>query len=384
MPMQSLARGGFSADVVKRALHATYGNRNVHIRYQLLDKNNVGKRELTNVLSGSVTHEALADIKRKARFTIKDEGDIDFTSDRIQPLVDVLVPKGILSGQPAAEGWVTFALGVFLLSTPRRKSDESGAIIREVEAYDQNQVLLDDKVDGRYLITAGTNFITAVSTILTSAGIDPSRQNLVATAKTLPVDREWDGGTSKLRIINDLLNALNYTSLWFDGEGYAVASPYVLPAQAPPEYTYQDDALSVTLLGSVEHEADMFSVPNKWVFVVSQADRPELKSVYENTNANSPTSTVSRGRTIVEYREVDAADQAALDGLVRRAANDATNIFEHVRWSSLLMPFHNHLDNYTLIDTTLGINAVFRETSWSMDLRPDGVMSHECRRTITI
>lgn len=379
--MRALARNGFTTDQVKLALHAPWGSQQVRFRYERLNAANAKLADLgTTVLSASVTQNALADIKRRATFRLKDDSTINFLSDRIKPYVQVRVPPGILNGTPATGGWAEFPLGVFLLSTPKKKYEASGVMIREVEAYDQNQVLMDDKVTSKYLIAAGTNFVTAIASILTGAGI--TEQNLAGSTKTIPVDREWDGGTSKLAIINDLLEAINYYSLYFDEDGVAMATPYVLPAEAPSEYTYAEGSQGVISIGTVEQELDLFSVPNRWVLVVSQPDRATLKSVYTNTSANSQTSTVSRGRTIVEYRDVDAPDQATLDGLAQRMANEAAQAYEHIRFETWIMPQHSHFDNYTI--SYKGTTAQYREVSWTMDLVAGGGMTHEARRNVSV
>ena len=45
----------------------------------------------------------------------------------------------------------------------------NGEIYRAVEAYDGLQVLTDDKFTSRYTVASGTNYVTAIKTILTGA-----------------------------------------------------------------------------------------------------------------------------------------------------------------------------------------------------------------------
>jgi hypothetical protein len=367
--MLSLARNGYTEAEVKAALHAE--NRKIDFRYELLDKNNVKKSDLKNVLGGSIEYNALAEIKRTARFTIRDEGNINFLSDRIKPYARLKMPGG----------WVEWPLGVFILSTPIRKIDSTGVIIREVEAYDQLQILKDDKVTGRYLIPTGTNFITAVKSLLDSSGI--TLQNLTPTTKILPVDREWDIGTPKLEIINDLLEAINYLSLWFDENGVAIAQPYVSPSERAPEYTYRTDSQSV-ICPEAEEEFDLFNVANRWVLVVSQPDRPVLKSIYTNENPDSPTSTINRGRIIVDFRQVDAPDQETLDALAQRLAFEASQVYQHVRFETAIMPFHSNFDVITLEYTDLGIADKYSECSWSFEFKAGARMSHDVRRIVNV
>lgn len=279
------------------------------------------------------------------------------------------------------EDVMEFPLGVFIPSTPPRKADPAGVVTREVEAYDLLQVLTDDKVPDRYTAAAGTNYITVVKALLDSAGI--VAQNLTPTISTLPADRDWDPGTPKLRIVNDLLDAINYRSLWFDADGQAVAQPYVSPADRAAEYTYQDDGQSV-ILPEVQESLDLFAVPNRWVLTVSEADRPALRSEYTNANVNSPTSTVSRGRTIVDYRQVEAADQAALDGMTQRVAFEASQVYQQVEFETAIMPMHSDSDVLNLKFGHLGLDAKYSETGWSFDLKAGARMRHRVRRVVTV
>lgn len=369
--MQSLARNGYTAEQVKVALHAP--NRTLVFRYDLLNSSNQFKAVLTNVLAASISYNSLARIKRTAKFSIKEDGTINFLSDRIKPLARLKMTDG---------GFAEFPLGVFVLSTPPRKADAAGVVTREVDAYDLLQVLVDDKVIDRYTVTTGTNYVTAIKTVLDNAGL--TTQNLTAIDKTLPADRDWEPGTTKLQMINDLLEAINYRSLWFDENGVAVAQPYVSPIVRASEYTYKDDDESVIFPG-IQQGLDLFALPNQWVLYVSEADRPTLRSVYTNDNPGSPTSTVSRGRTIVaDPKQVDAADQATLDALSQREAFEASQIYEEVEFETAIAPYHSDSDVLTLEYTVLGISAKYAEASWEFNLKAGARHRHRVRRVVTI
>jgi hypothetical protein len=281
----------------------------------------------------------------------------------------------------AQTDWVEFPLGVFLLSTPTRRSTPTGTVTREIEAYDQLQILKDDKVTGRYLVASGTSYTAAIKSLMDTSGI--VNQNIAPSTKTMPVDREWEAGSSKLTIINELLSALNYDALFFDEDGIAVCRPYVTPDSRTSEYTYADDSRSVIFPDS-EETLDWFSVPNQFVLVVSQVDRPVLKSVYTNSSSASPTSTVSRGRTIVEYMLVDAADQATLDGLAQAAAFKASQVYQTITMQTALMPHHSHNDILTIVLSNMDINAKYEEIGWTMVLKAGARMSHTVRRVVTV
>lgn len=351
-------------DVIVPAAPTT--DRHLSFRYELLDSNNVHKGWLDEVMGASVANNALADIKRTARLQMLDNPDIDWLADRVKPWVT-------LNGDEHPQG-------VFLLSSPRRRWS-SGVVLREVEAYDQGMVLRDDKVEDRYTIAAGVNYIAEVDTLLASAGI--AETNLTPTDKTLPTGREWDPGTSKGRIIGDLLAAINYRSLYFDAGGIAVAEPYVSPSEAAPRHLYATDDASL-ILPEAEEELDLFEVANKWVLYTSEPDLLPLTASYTNTNPNSPTSTVRRGRTIVDFRQVEAADQATLDARVQRLASEASQVYTAVDFDTGIVADHGDADVIDFIHDGLGISARYVEHTWSMQLKAGAEMRHRIRRVVTV
>lgn len=393
--MQKLARDGFNATELTAALHGPA--RTLAFRYELLDNTGAKKADLATVLAGSVSHNAEAAIKRTARFSLREDGLIDFQSDRIKPIVRVYVAPGAVLKQYAAQvpglaveeinpagpgGWAEFPQGVFLLSTPPRKVDAAGVVTREVEAYDLTQILLDDKVVNRYTIPVGTNYVSAVGLLLGSSSL--TAQNLTATTKEMPADVDWPPGTSKLQIINELLKAINYRPIWFDEDGVAVAVPYVNPDQRASEYTYRDDGGSV-MFPDMEQSLDLFGISNQWPLTVSEPDRTPLTYTYTNSNPNSLTSTIARGRTITAPpQQVDAADLDALVGLAQREAFEASQVYETISFTTALMPMHSHEDVYTLAYSQLGISAKFTEVEWAVDLRWNATMKHKIRRIVTV
>ena len=357
---------------VLAALQAHTGARRFSFRYELLDVENEFVEELTNVVGGKVEQNWLSDIKRVASFTMREIGGIDFLSDRIKPFVRLhLPPYGPLD-------FVEWPQGVFLLSSPKRKIDARGRVVREVAAFDQLQVY-SDELEPRYTVAAGANVVTAVTTLLGAAEkiVSPS-------TKTLTVAKEWEPGTSKLRIINDLLDVINYESLSFDEDGRAIVQPYRSPQERGQEYEYATDTHGL-IVPDVEQELDLFAIPNEWVVVVSDPDRPMLVSTYTNNDPGSPTSTVRRGRTITDHRtEQDAVDQATLDAKVARIAFEASQVYEAITFSTAMMPTHSGNDVYRLRYDPLAINAQYAEQSWSYELTAGAKMQHRARRVVSV
>lgn len=354
----------------KDIINMLHSNREVSFRYDLLNYNETKTGELTS-LGGNLGLNSLAQIKRKGKFQFKEDElkDVDWLNDKVRP-VFILNKK------------YEFPLGVFMISSPTRSLGKK-SIFREVECFDTSLVLLEDKFDTRYRILKGTNYVTAITQIISSAGI--WKINIPFIDAKIKTDKEFEIGTSKLEAVNYLLQEINYTSIWVDELGNFTSNPYILPNDRVVEYTYKNDDMSIIIPDSSIEEIDLFSVPNKWVIVATNPETEPLVSRYTNDNGGSPTSTVSRRRTIVDFREVDdIASQSILDDYVRRIAYEASNVFGKFIFDTAIMSHHSYMDCLYCEHTDLGIKNKYIETSWEMQLKANGKMSHSARRVIQI
>ena len=369
--MQALDPSGtYPDEAVVDALVGRYGTRTMSYRYDRLNELNDYVEPIDYVLGGQVSNNALADIKRTAKFTMLDRGGINFLKDRIRPWACLAMPDG---------GAVEWPLGVFLLATPDRDLDEHGVVRREVAAYDQLLALQDDKVTDRYSIAEGVAYTTAIATLVFAFAA-----SIIPSSLTLPTAMEWEPGTTKLRILNDLLGAINYESAFFNEQGTLICRPYQSPADRSVEYSYSADEASV-ITGGVGQTLDLFDVHNKWVLVKSEPDLPPLVGTYTNTSPSSPTSTVSRGRVIVDFRdETDAADQATIDAKAERLAFAASQVYENIKFTTAAMPMHSNADVIGLNVPGLAIDAKYSEHTWDLPLVHGARMSHTVRRVVSI
>lgn len=369
---------GHTAQQIRDAISGRTGSRRWSFRYDLLDSANTFIQPLDGIVERcTISHDRFADIKRTAKLHIRDTGRINYLSDRIQPWARLHLPPY------GNNDWVEWPQGVFLLSTPVRSAAQ-WAVTRQVEGYDLLQVYLDDKVSSRYTVAGGDQPPAVKYTDAVSALLGSVAKNITASAATLPVTREWDPGTSKLEIINNLLSGVNYESLWFDERGTAMVQPYVAPSLRPAEWTYADDENGL-IIPQVDQELDLFNTPNQWTIVVSAPDRPVLTSTYTNSDPASPTSTVRRGRTIVDFRtEQDAADQETLDAKVARLAFEASQVYELLVFEAGAVPHHSGNDVCWVSYSPLAISAKFTSRSWEWELKAGQPMKHAMRRVVSV
>lgn len=73
--MRDLSRQGYTHAEIMDALLMKTGTREVRFRYDLLDENEQKKGELYEVESAEVTFSAFSDIKRTAKFNLREEHD---------------------------------------------------------------------------------------------------------------------------------------------------------------------------------------------------------------------------------------------------------------------------------------------------------------------
>ena len=396
----SLERNGFTPDMIKEILTYQKGSRNLQFRYNLLDKADKVLGDITPLMvadSNSVSMDNMAEIHRTASFRVRDTGEINYLSERIQPYARLWIPPGpVLSRDftfledtqpilydslrkaPQEGGWAEFPLGVFLLSTPE-KEYEGNMKFRNIEAYDKLQILVDDGFNARYIADEGDNIVDEVIALLQDAGL--SKINIESSSKELPTWLSWDPGVTRLEVINQLLGIINYEPIYVDEYGYFSSRPYRSPEQRASEYEYRTDQYSVIEPGA-KARTGYFAVPNEWVGVVSEPDRVPLTYTYQNTNPDSPTSIGNKGWTKTKYIDVEAVDIESLRGIVEKQAYKDSQVLTEMEFSTAVMPFHSHSDVYRVQHHKLDVDAKFEELGWSMDLRADGSMSHRARQVI--
>lgn len=366
--------------------------RNVSFGYNLLDKNDVFIRTLNNVLSGEVSMTSLAQVKRQLVVNMRlDDEEIDFLNQRIQPFIIFkdeslgLLPSTTLYPSPALYpsglGEVKYNLGVYLLSSPILNTSE-GITTARVTCNSKLEILLNDRIKERIFFEEGSKYTDNIVDVIRSSGI--TKIKISSSASTLNRDIEYDIGTTKLEIVNDLLDKLNFNSLSSDGDGFVVSEPYVRPSNRSVDIEYADDELSVIFDDGFTEELDVSRTPNRWIAIASNPETVPLTSVYENTDANSPTSIQSRGRVIaaepLEY--TDIASQEVLDEKVRRAAEEDLNVYGNIEFNTAIMPIHGYLDKLE-VDFN-GNKYEYIETKWKIKLEAGSKMSHNARRVITI
>lgn len=289
--------------------------RKVSFQYELLDRNNVFKKKLWNIESCSISYKFLSQLKSSASIVMTDDISIDYLNDRIKAYIT-------LNG-------VKTPLGVFLLCTPSRDIKEA-KVTRNITCYSLLQILLDDKIETRLTLPAGTNVVNEIKRQI------GANYNIADSSQTLISEKIFEIGTSKLEIINDLLSVINYNSLRVDVNGIYITEPYVLPTDRQIDRVYEEGADSI-IISDMTDELDLFNVPNVIIRYTNAVDiDPPLTYTYVNDNASSITSTVNRDRRIVDSAETDATDMPTLQAITKKDAYNYNSIYSHLTFKTAI------------------------------------------------
>lgn len=280
-----------------------YGDRITRYRWEVLEHSN-GVDQLVGVLdgvsTGTLRWSQNAAVKGGGKASVIDLieaqpgmlriGELTLESMRVRPVCSI-------------EGLPDQPLGIFLVSAAVEEWEATGRVW-SLQLLDRCTVPAQDAVEEAYAVPAGTMVLPEVRSLLASSdeyiAIDESVT--LATSSGMV----WEAGTSKLKIINDLLDVAGYNALWMDGYGNLRATPRVLPA---------DRSITFELLGvprqlrdgeqsiyrpTWNRERDSFEVPNKVIAVQAAGgeDEEALVGTWTNEDASSPYSYPSRGRWI--------------------------------------------------------------------------------------
>lgn len=339
-------------------------NRELDFEYELYSKDNIFKKMLYNVESARVDYGSLTRLKSSARITMTEDSDIDYLSDMIK-IICVINNK-------------RDAIGQFLLSSPKRKISDVETI-RDCECYSKLKILDDEKIETRYTALAGTNAVNEVKRLIGNS----YPFSIPDSTLTTSTDKDWEIGTPKLDIINDLLAVINYNSLSVDNNGVFISSPYALPTDREIQVIYEDNEYS-TIYTDLEEDIDLYDVPNVIVRYTNSAEiNPPLVASYENNNPSSPTSTINRGRKIVSAAAVsDVADLQTLQLIAKKNAYESNDRYSYVEFKTAINPVHGYLTCIQL--KAYDLNNKYIESEWSIDCKTGGEMHHRARRIINI
>lgn len=348
----------------QRILHMLSGSREEYYKLELVDRYGIKKKNL-ELVDGKLSIDSTAQIKRAASVSFKEDASISYLTDRIKPYMGIKIGNTI-------KWW---ALGTYLMIKPIIKNG-----IVNVQCFDETMILQQSQVLEPKLFLAGTNYGEVLRYFLISCGL--TKINIESTSYTLPTDLIVDDSKNKLEWFNDLAEQINFTQLMVNSEGWLVSRKYIEPSPLNVGYIYQNNDLSV-IIGNPDLTMDYWKIPNVFKRTVSNPEVDVLTSIYKNTTPTSPYSIKNRGFEIVDNQAVDnIANQIELDNLTRKAAFNASQIYQEVDFITVNMPHHEIGDILDLRHNML--KGIFVEQGYEMPLKAGGQMTHKVKRLVNL
>lgn len=287
-----------------------------HFRFELLEKRFTTDNqpipeaivgELQGVTGGSVSWTYNQAVKGGGSLNVLDVGqNISWVQARIRPVA-------ILNND------TEIPVGVFIPSAPTRQHSAVGTEI-PIEMLDKCSLLDDaygDQATGRVMpfsLDGGSDVMLTVKALIEEVG---------ESAHMIPTDLgiltsgplTWDVATTRLTIINDLLQSAGFFALWCDGMGQFRVTKYVRPEDRPAQHTLLAPFENGNLMSPEWSETeDIYSIPNRFI-ATTQGDGagPGLAST-AMLDPSSPYSFANRGRWVTGIETgATAVDQQSLD-----------------------------------------------------------------------
>ena len=251
-----------------------------------------------------------------------------------------------------------------------------------IELHDKLVVLDQDAIAEGYALPEGTNVIDTVRLIIESTG--ESAGSITASDKVTNSEMFWEAGTTKLTIINNLLDANGYYTLRTGDNGEYITEPYVPPNQRAIRYDFVDGENSI-YIDTFEVAQDIFFIPNRVVAIQQGDDETEgMVGVAENVDPDSPYSFPNVGRWIVDVQTgVEAFDQEAIDTYAYSRLVDLSNPSATISIQVAPIPL-NIYDAVTFRSEPAGIEGRFVVDRLSEDLTPTGLMKVTLRKIVEL
>ena len=339
--------------------------RKVNIRFIVL-RNYAQYSELIPINAPTLRMDSSGGIKMSMTGEFETNPAVNWLTDEIQPVIEI---DG--NAEP---------LGVVIPAMVKESESETTKSVY-VEAFDRCWQIRDSLVETRPYFAFGTNYVNAIEQLLLEAGITLVQAE--PTTKRMIAREDWEIGTSRLDIINQLLGEINYNELWFNAQGVAMLTSAKQGAAENIDHVIDSTDIKSLMLPGMSAEMDVYNAPNVFICICSSADRTTpLIAKAENTNPQSPLSVQRRGRRIVSVEYVDNTplDNTTLKDYAARKRSESMLVGQTIQLETALFPGYGAYDFTAVVGH--GVDAICKERAWEMELCAGGTMRHTLEKVV--
>jgi len=235
-------------------------------------------------------------------------------------------------------------LGLYI-TTPGKHTHRQTSTTGDIEGKDLLWILENDYVGANYSLAAGANIIAAASAIITAKGL---RLSIPTSSATLSLAKTWPPDVSKLTIINDLLNAAGYYTLWADRQGVLRSQPYFELSTAHPALELFSGEGSV-VIDAIEQDGVYDVIANQIIVYKENTQGTPIRVTRTNNDPASPVSTVSLGRIITRViKDTNIADLATAKAIAKRAIEESSSYTNKLKVTTFPLPARELHEVYEL------------------------------------
>lgn len=292
--------------------------------------------------------------------------------------VDLVRPYTVMR---AGELEARFHQGVYLLTIPKRTVG-TGEAAYSATGFDRLH-LLEKLVDRTYTVPSDTFVLQAVAQAFTDAGVSGVRIDSTAASAKLPAGKVWpliarpgnpeDQGTSPatwLRVINDLLQQVNYRAAYCDEDGYYRCEPYRNPRDRPTEWEFTDVRPADVPLAELRDVIEqVHGMPNRWTVIASNPPDGVFPTEANGLvqRRDDLEDQAARGIWPARY-EFEAADAASLAALADRQVIADRSLATTIELATAPFPLARHADTFAYVDREAGLDAKVQAVQSTVDL----------------
>lgn len=337
------------------------------------DRYNVLGEEITEyVHNGMVEYNPDRSIKMTFQAEIDSEGLISPFTDFLAPFLKIVHDDGHTTENQ---------MGLYAVVPPKQTINQQSRHLT-IDGRDLTWMLSVDVFENGYSVAAGTNVVTAVETILTSAGF--TRFAIAQSSRSLVNAVSWKAGTSKLSVINDLLTGAGYYSLYCLKDGRFSSMPYRPDNNPTVQVTYDTDVHNyIQVVKNITLDTTPDRIANKIVVIKDNANEDPIVVTKINNSPVSPTSTINLGMTIAKvYTDSQIIDQEAAEVRAQQLLDVASQQYHKLTLATfpdVEREPTNEVYQLNIRDSSgeIAVSGIWRCRGWKIGFTPNQMMTHD-------
>jgi hypothetical protein len=284
-------------------------------------------------------------------------------------------------------GFVDFPVGTFTV-LPAGGEINTARTWHDLQGYDYGQLLLDYNFQVSASVAAGLSAVNAVAALLAiPGGLTSLKMVMPDLGRILVQPISFDPGSSRLKAINDILNAVNYFPAWFDAVGVMHSAPIPDWNTVRPSFTFDATQAGSILAVPFQQTVDWSAAGNIQTVYVEDPRRPAFAATYTNTNPLSPLSVANYGhpKSLPPYKDSNIPDFNTAGLIARALCQQASRLHRSWPMDTTTWPLSEDQDVYQVAFTETDDGAQrlnFVEMGWRMRCKAGEMTRHTFQQLV--